>query len=353
MGDTYDHILDYDEYAYYNDPEVKYDEQTYAKAVKNEKYWTEQLEKENRWKWLDRFRRKTRDANADYIRAYSEYWTNRAANASKKRSSTSPSTTPSKPKITVPDLDSDSDEETKIVLSPFNVRRGWRHDKEYSQIEALTDPESELGLKQASVLDKEAQSLPLTEEDEEILKGISGVVLKQTAKNKEQREKAKQRLIAKGRTPEDAELLVHNEFDNYDTLGERFLDSFNKKMQTFKNSSWGKSGIGKKISDFHTLHGDAASLGAGAAAIGAGALGGFLLYKGAKKLFGKKKEPEEEEEEEPNEPSYNQMPTYMPPDQNPYPYPFPMSDLNYQLPPSYYEQTPKIHVSKKYYRGKK
>ena len=79
-----------------------------------------------------------------------------------------------------------------------------------------------------------------------------------------------------------------------------------------------------------------------ATALAAGA-GGYLLYKGAKKLFGKRKK--QTSNKQPQTlvvdqygnplPAYNTMPLYVSPDQVPYPYPFPMADPYYQLPPHY------------------
>ena len=330
-----------DAYDPYIDTEPEdFNEKNFERAVNNEKYWREKLKNAGKYNPLHRVYREIVNYWVRYLNRYNKYWKERNEKASTK---STPSHTSSQTDSQQLGSDNNSSREKmgEDEIPEIKVRRGWWHDREYAGLSAVKDPESEEGLKQRAVLDKEAQGLPLTEEEENILKTISGIVFQEGVKIKEQKERARQRLLAKGRPENEVDLLVNNAFDNYDTLGERFLDSFNKKMQTFKRSDWGKKGLGKKISDFHTLHGDAATLGAGATALAGGALGGYLLYKGVKKLIDKNKEPQK-----PDEPVYNQMPMYAPPDQASYPYPFPMADPYYQLPPQYYYNGPtkKIRV---------
>ena len=112
---------------------------------------------------------------------------------------------------------------------------------------------------------------------------------------------------------------------------ETIAQAQNSAAETSEETSGNLGSVYEVLDNLKNI--DATSFGAGAAA----AAGGYLLYKGAKKLLSKRKKQQPQSVPNLNGllPDYNTMPLVVSPDQLPYPYPFPMSDPYYQLPPHY------------------
>ena len=227
--------------------------------------------------------------------------------------------------------------------APVSVTRNWRRRPEFAKLAAVLDPTSEEGQRQGELLDKYFNKDYTTDKEDKQIKKILKKVKKQRNANYTERQKAVDKLIDRGLTYDEALAKTRHLVEVDDTFTDKLLDRFHQQMDKFKRSSWNQTKIGKTISDFHTHHGDAVTLGTGAAIAAGTGLAAYGLYKGVKKLFGKKKEEKKEEEEEPKiqsiiVPVYNTMPLEANQDKGNYPYPFPMSDSDQQLPPQYYAQ---------------
>ena len=219
-------------------------------------------------------------------------------------------------------------ERKEAELAPARLHRRWREDPNWK---GVVDVNTE-----GDLLDRYNNKEALTPDEYKKVDKILDKARKQKNKNNDARANAMNRLIAQGVDPEQA----YDDTRHFTEAPE--LSRVGQAIDKFNDSKWGQSKIGKAIVNFHTKHGDAATIGAGAAALGLTALAGYGLYKGVKKLFGKKKEqpkPKIDLGVVPGQAAYNTMPARQ--DQKSYPYPFPMQDPNYKLPPGYADITQK------------
>ena len=224
--------------------------------------------------------------------------------------------------------DKEKQERKEAELAPARLHRRWREDPNWK---GVVDVDTE-----GDLLDRYNNKEALTPDEYKKVDKILEKARKQKNKNNDARANAMDRLIAQGVDPEQA----YDDTKHFTEAPE--LSRVGQAIDKFNDSKWGQSKIGKAIVNFHTKHGDAATIGAGAAALGLTALAGYGLYKGVKKLFGKKKEqpkPKIDLGVVPGQAAYNTMPARQ--DQKSYPYPFPMQDPNYKLPPGYADITQK------------
>ena len=219
-------------------------------------------------------------------------------------------------------------------LDPVELTKNWYRKPEFKNLH--------LSSEDFRLVNRYVNNDLLSEKEEGQLNKILDRARIQRNDNIDERTRQIESLKRRGLTQSEAEKRTLNLIEAEDNITNRVLDKVNFEMTKFKDSDWAKTKLGKVVSDFHTNHGDAATLGAGAAALGLTALAGYGLYKGAKKLFGKKKEqPKRNLGVVPGQPAYNTMPLGTRRDQMSNSLSFPTIERKYNLPPEYASITQK------------